>query len=113
MTDKTAVYSARVPKEIIEVLGGMDKRKVLENIVKMLRSGELERDGDGFKVAKSVDTQSECVYTEPKSVYTEDYCKGCEYMENALDMSKFNEVCEFKGLDRQKALDRCAQMLWR
>ena len=39
-------------------------------------------------------------------------CDGCPYVDD-LDMGKFNEVCEFKNLDRQKALDRCVSMLWR
>lgn len=39
-------------------------------------------------------------------------CDGCPYIDD-LDMGKFNEVCEFKNLDRQKALDRCVSMLWR
>lgn len=39
-------------------------------------------------------------------------CDECPYMDD-LDLEKFNEVCEFKGLDRQKALDRCVSMLWR
>lgn len=39
-------------------------------------------------------------------------CEGCPYIDD-LDLSKFNEVCEFKGIDRQKAIDKCVQMLWR
>ena len=39
-------------------------------------------------------------------------CEGCPYIDD-LDLGKFNEVCEFKDLDRQKALDRCVSMLWR
>lgn len=39
-------------------------------------------------------------------------CDGCPYVDD-LDMGKFNEVCEFKNIDRQKALDRCVSMLWR
>ena len=39
-------------------------------------------------------------------------CDGCPYLDD-LDMGKFNEVCEFKNIDRQKALDRCVSMLWR
>ena len=109
MTDKTVVYTARVPKKVMEIIGDIEKRKVLEGVARLISEGFV-----GVKDGEIVANTSEpSVDTFPVSVDTEDYCKGCEYMENALDMSKFNEVCEYKGLDRQKALDRCAQMLWR
>lgn len=97
MTDKTVVYTARVPKEVMEIMGDIDKRKVLEGVAKLISEGMLHLEGGN-------------IVTVP-SVYTD--CEGCPYIENALDMSKFDEVCEYKGLDRQRALDRCAQMLWR
>lgn len=113
MTEKTVIYSARVPKEVTEVLGDIEKRKVLEGVARLISEGYVSIK-DGEIAANSVDTFPASVDTNiSESVNTEDYCKGCEYMENALDMSKFNEVCEFKGLDRQKALDKCVQMLWR
>lgn len=105
MTEKTAVMTVRVPREVIERLEGIDRRKMLETLVKWLNEGKLVREEDQIVIRGSV-------YTEDKSVYTND-CDGCPYVENALDMSKFDEVCEYKGLDRQKAIDRCAQMLWR
>lgn len=113
MTEKTVIYSARVPKEIVDVLGEIEKRKVLEGVARLISEGYVGIK-DGEIVVNSVDTFPMSVDTNiTESVDTFDYCKGCEYMENALDMSKFNEVCEFKDLDKQKALDRCAQMLWR
>lgn len=101
MTDKTGIYSARVPKEVIEILGGVDKRKVLETLAEWVVEGDIAIKDGQLVINASVDT-------EPIND-----CDGCPYMKNTLDMSKFDEVCEFKGLDRQKALDKCVQMLWR
>ena len=107
MTEKTGIYSARVPREVIEELGGIDKRKAIETLTRWLREGDISEKGGQIVINGGVDT-------EPKSVDTSvNDCDGCPYMENDLDMSKFDEVCEFKGLDRQKALDKCVQMLWR
>ena len=107
MTDKTGIYSARVPKEVIDVLGGVGKRKVLETLAEWVVKGDIAKKDGQLVISRSVDTQRESVDTEPIN-----YCEGCPYIENALDTSKFDEVCEFKGLDRQKAIDKCAQMLW-
>lgn len=96
MTEKTATLSIRLKKEDKEKIAKKLTRKGIESIIAQIERGEIEITDEGV----SVNT-------------VRDYCKGCEYMENALDMGKFNEVCEFKGLDRQKALDKCAQMLWR
>lgn len=112
MTEKTVILGIRLNKGDKEKLSKYITRESLESILRQIERGEIEIRSKGV-VIPSVNTNSESVNTSTKSVNTEDYCKGCEYMENALDMSKFNEVCEFKGLDRQKALDRCAQMLWR
>lgn len=97
----TKIVSARIPKDIEF---SVSVSQILKDVHGLLAQGVLKVE-DGEIV--SVDTNI------AESVDTFDYCKGCEYMENALDMSKFNEVCEFKDLDKQKALDRCAQMLWR
>ena len=97
----TKIVSARIPKDVDF---SVSVSQILKDVHGLLAQGVLKVE-DGEIV--SVDTN----ITE--SVDTFDYCKGCEYMENSLDMSKFNEVCEFKDLDKQKALDRCAQMLWR
>ena len=112
MTEKTAVMTVRVPREVIDTLEGIDRRKMLETLVKWLNEGKLVREEDQIVIRGSVYTEDKSVYTQDESVYTND-CDGCPYIENALDMSKFNEVCEYKGLDRQKAIDRCVQMLWR
>lgn len=96
MTEKTATLSIRLKKEDKEKIAKRLTRRGIESIIAQIERGEIEITDEGV----SVNTIG-------------DYCKGCEYMENALDMSKFNEVCEFKGLDRQKALDKCVQMLWR
>lgn len=109
MTEKTTVYSARVPKEVVEILRGIEKRKAIEGLGRLISEGFLGIEEGEIVVNASllgVDTKSE-------SVDTTDYCEGCPYIENALDMSKLDKVCEYKGLDRQKSLDRCAQMLWR
>lgn len=92
----TKIVSGRIPKE---VEFDISVSKVLTDVYGLIQKGVL-RVEEGHAVGVN-------------PVDTTDYCKGCEYMENALDMSKFNEVCEYKGLDRQKTLDRCAQMLWR
>ena len=105
LTDKSKVLTVRVPNEVAEQLEGVNKREILESLVKLRADGRIEVENNQIVVPEGV-------YTENESVYTND-CDGCPYMENALDMSKFDEVCEFKGLDRQKALDRCVQMLWR
>ena len=112
MTEKTAVMTVRVPREVIDTLEGIDRRKMLEKLVKWLNEVKLVREEDQIVIRGSVYTEDKSVYTQDESVYTND-CDGCPYIENALDMSKFNEVCEYKGLDRQKAIDRCVQMLWR
>ena len=92
MTDKTAIYGARVGKETIERLEGIDRRRLIEEVGRLVSEGKLVFKGDGL--------------------VTEGDCDGCPYVDD-LDMGKFNEVCEFKDLDRQKALDRCVSMLWR
>lgn len=92
----TKIVSGRIPKD---VEFDISVSKVLTDVYGLIQKGVLKVEEGHVVGVNPVDTA--------------DYCKGCEYMENALDMSKFNEVCEYKGLDRQKALDRCAQMLWR
>ena len=100
MTEKTASFSVRVPIEVKKILSREMTRKCFEGIARQIERGEVQLSGEGVA---SVNTTSESVNTD---------CDNCPYMDD-LDMSKFNEVCEFKGLDRQKALDRCVQMLWR
>lgn len=103
MTEKTATFGLRLPNETKEKLTGKMTRMCLESMVRQIDEGEIELTEDGVKYLGSVNTKVESVNT----------CDGCPYIENALDTSKLDEVCEFKGLDRQKALDRCVQVLWR
>lgn len=112
MTEKTKTLSIRLNARDKERLSKYITRGSLESMLRQIECGEIEITPKGV-VFSGVDTISKSVNTNLTSVNTEDYCAGCEYMENALDMEKFNEVCEYKGLDRQKALDRCAQVLWR
>ena len=79
--------------------------------MKQIKRGEIDLTLKGA-VFKHVNTDSKSVNTHEKSVNTPD-CENCEFAFNALDMTGFDEVCEFKGIDRQKALDKCVQMLWR
>ena len=88
------IVSARIPNG---VGFKVPVSKVLTSVYTMYNEGKIGLDENGI-VLKGIPLNE---------------CDGCPYMENALDMSKFDEVCEFKGLDRQKALDKCVQMLWR
>lgn len=107
MTEKTASFSVRVPVEVKEKIAGELTRSCLEGLVKQIERGEIVLTSDGV----SVNTYLESVNTKQVSVNTSD-CDNCPYMDD-LDLSKFNEVCEFKGIERQKAIDKCVQMLWR
>lgn len=112
MTEKTETFGIRLNREDKKKIAGYITRKSIESMLGQIERGEIEITDEGVTIlaVDSVNTEPESVNTAEEEI---DYCKGCEYFENALDMSKFNEVCEFKGLDRQKALDRSAQMLWR
>lgn len=50
MTEKTGIFSARVPKEVIEILEGIDKRKAVEGLAEMLVEGKIAVIGGGLKV---------------------------------------------------------------
>lgn len=52
MTDKTAVYSARVPKEVIEKLEGIDRRKAIESLAEMVSEGKVVMEGDRLEVVR-------------------------------------------------------------
>lgn len=127
MTDQTKVLSIRLETRDKEELGKYLNRESAEGMLRQIKRREiaLTRKGVEFKgvdtKSKSVDTAVErvskrnaaidSVNTTSESVNTND-CENCPYI-NDLNMEKFDEVCEYKGLDRQKALDKCAQMLWR
>lgn len=101
MTNKTAIFSGRVPIETIKQLNGIDRRGLIEEIGRLIADKKLVFRDKTLEIC-GVDTVLPSV----------DTCEDCPYLDD-LDMSKFNEVCEFKGLDRQQAIDKCASMLWR
>ena len=110
MTNKTIPLSIRLNKEDKEYISKYLTRESIEGIIGQIKGGEIGISSKGV-VFLGVDTDSESVNTFNIGVNTND-CEGCPYITD-LDMSKFDEVCDFKGLDRQKALDKCVQMLWR
>ena len=101
MTESTKTLGIRLEVRDKEKLQKYLNRESAESILKQIERGEIELTRKGV-VFKGVNTISESVNTD---------CENCPYI-NDLDMSKFDEVCDFKGIDRQKALDRCVQMLW-
>ena len=108
MTEMTKVLSIRLNSEDKDYISKYLNRESAEAIIRQIKKGEIEITQKGV-VNKGVYTESQSVNT---SVNTPD-CENCEFAFNALDMTGFDEVCEFKGIDRQKALDKCVQMLWR
>ena len=102
MTEMTKVLSIRLESDDKEYVSRHLNRENVEGIIKQLKRGEIAISRKGVEFLGAI-TKSESVYTD---------CENCPYI-NDLDMSKFDEVCDFKGIDRQKALDRCVQMLWR
>ena len=101
MTDQTKTLGIRLEIKDKEELGKYLNRESAESMLRQIRRGEIELTRKGV-VFKGVNTISESVNT----------CDNCPYI-NDLDMSSFEEVCDYKGIDRQKALDKCVQMLWR
>ena len=83
------VISVRVPERVN--FDGLSMGKLITSLYEGIKRGDIKVE------------EGERVVTD---------CEGCPYIDD-LDMSKFNEVCEFKGLERQKAMDRCVSMLWR
>ena len=78
-------------------------RECAESLLRQIKQGEIVLSPKGVEFMR-VNKISESVNTLN--------CEECPYM-NDLNMEAFDEVCEYKGIDRQKALDRCVQMLWR
>lgn len=103
MTELTKTLSIRLETKDKEKLQKYLTRECAENLLRQIERGEIELTPKGA-VIKGVNTFSESVNTPD--------CENCPYM-NDLNMEAFDEVCEYKGIDRQKALDRCVQMLWR
>lgn len=123
MTDNTKTLGIRLKIKDKEELAKHLTRECAESMLRQIIDGEIELTPKGV-VFLRVNTESQSVNTaiEPlseddnfetfidRSVNTD--CDNCPYM-NDLNMSGFDEVCEFKGIDRQKALDKCVQMIWR
>lgn len=125
MTEATKVLSIRLESKEKEELAKYLNRDSAEGILKQIRSGEIKLSRKGVEFmrvnteAVGVDTTSErlsenaVLVTGVNSGVNTD-CDRCPYLEEFnLNMNGFNEVCEYKGLDKQKALDKCVQMLWR
>ena len=103
MTENTKTLSIRLSNEDKAELQKYLNRESAEAILRQIKRGEITLTRKGV-VIERVNTISESVNTPN--------CDECPYM-NDLDLSKFDEVCEYKGIDKQKALDKCVQMLWR
>lgn len=103
MTESTKVLGIRLEIRDKERLSKYLNRESAEAILRQIDRGEITLTRKGVEI-KRVNTESESVNTNN--------CDECPYI-NDLNMGGFDEVCEYKGIDRQKALDRCVQMLWR
>lgn len=109
MTEKTKTVSVRLKIKDYERLRKHLTREKLERLLEQLDKGGLvtvpKKDMGILEILDfmRVNTKSESVNTD---------CDECPY-KNDLNMNGFDEVCDTKGLDRQKALDKCVQMLWR
>jgi len=129
MTENTKVLSIRLENRDKEELSKYLNRESAESLLRQIQRGEivLTRKGVELKgvytTSKSVNTDIEAVLEKIKAespvitgvntnLESVNTCEDCPYM-NDLNMDGFNEVCEYKGIDKQKALDKCVQMLWR
>lgn len=127
MTENTKVLGIRLENDKKERLAKYLNRESAEAMLRQIERGEIDLTLKGV-VFKRVNNKQESVNTTiervsdknsaiervnkiSETVNTLD-CDNCPYV-NDLNMEAFDEVCEFKGIDRQKALDRCVQMLWR
>lgn len=104
MTENSKVLGIRLSNEDKTFMAKYLTRECVEGMMRQIKRGDIELTRKGV-VIERVNTNSESVNTPD--------CENCEFAFNALDMTGFDEVCEFKGIDRQKALDKCVQMLWR
>ena len=103
MTEKTTVLGIRLNNEDKEVLSKYLNRESAEGLLRQIKRGEITLTSKGVAIER--------VNKIPETVNTLN-CEDCPYVTD-LEMHNFDEVCEYKGLDRQKALDKCVQMLWR
>jgi hypothetical protein len=102
MTENTKTLSIRLSNEDKAELQKYLNRESAESLLRQIKRGEITLTRKGV-VIERVNTFSEGVNTHD--------CEDCPY--NALNMDDFDYVCRARGIDRQKALDRCVQMLWR
>lgn len=118
MTEQTKVLGIRLETKDKEYLQKYLNRGSAEALLKQIKRGEIELTLKGV-IFPNVNTETGSVNTKTSKndgnpvindVNTD--CDNCPYVTD-LDMSKFDEVCDYKGIDRQKALDKCVQMLWR
>ena len=103
MTESTKTFGIRLEIKDKEDAAKYFTRESMESILRQIRRGEITITRKGIEIT-NVNTISESVNTQN--------CDECPYINN-LNMTAFDEVCEYKGIDRQKALDKCVQMLWR
>ena len=101
MTEQTKVLGIRLDSTEKDEIAKYINRESVESMFRQIKRGEINITRKGVEIMR--------VNTFPESVNT---CDNCPYI-NDLDMSSFEEVCDYKGIDRQKALDKCVQMLWR
>ena len=107
MTEATKIWSIRLESKGREEAKKYLSRESIESILRQIRRGEIAVSRKGVEI-KRVYTEPENVYTPEESVYTD--CDNCPYI-NDLDMSKFEEVCDYKGIDRQKAREEAKKEL--
>lgn len=103
MTEMTKVLGIRLSTKDKEELSKYLNRESAEAILRQIKRREIAITRKGVEIER-VNTISESVNTPN--------CDECPYM-NDLDMTEFDNICKLKGIDRQKALDKCVQMLWR
>jgi len=103
MTERTKTLSIRLNTEDKDAISKYLNRESVEAILRQIKRGEISITSKGV-VIERVNTISESVNTPN--------CDECPYM-NDLDMTEFDDVCKLRGIDRQKALNKCVQMLWR
>lgn len=103
MTDRTKVLGIRLETEDKDYIASHLTRECVEGMIRQMKRGEISLSPKGV-VIERVNKISESVNTLN--------CEECPYV-NDLNMAAFDEVCDFKGIDRQKALNKCVEMLWR
>lgn len=90
MTDKTAIYGARVGKETIERLEGIDRRRLIEEVGRLVSEGRL-------------------VFRNNTLDSVED-CESCSFRK---EWEEIEEICHERNIKFEDAKKRFKQMLWR